>query len=117
LPYDLLEEQPAAENALPNEDLSPAGGLALNSDDLEGVPGEAYAPVREAVGTDFEEYATTGRRKAPPPSQLERKPGVVGRVKITVEETLSGGCPFPTGRPVISNDTNTAVILRGFHPG
>jgi hypothetical protein len=82
------KNNPRQKPLFPNEELSPAGELALNSDDLDGVPGEAYAPVRKAVGTDLEEYATTGRRNAPPPSQLERKPGVVGRVKIKVEETL-----------------------------
>lgn len=80
------------------------GELALKSHDLDEILTEACRLVGEALGTDL---AKVVELQEDGKTLLVRagvgwKPGVVGRIKLKVEDGTSEGHAFKTGEPVIS---------------
>jgi GAF domain-containing protein len=82
------------------------GELALKSNDLDEILAEACRLVGEALGTDLakvvelQEYGETLSLRA----GVGWSPGVVGRIKLKVEDGTSEGHTIATGKPVISPD-------------
>ncbi|MFC7694200.1 GAF domain-containing protein [Paeniroseomonas aquatica] len=92
------------------------GELALRSDDLDQILGEACRVVGEALGTDL---AKVLELQEDGETLLVRagvgwKPGVVGKVTTKASDKTSEGHALKTGKPMIS--ANIATERRFTYP-
>lgn len=108
------EQDPHQERLRQQTTLARFGEFALTSEDLDGILTEACRLVGEALGTDLAkvvELQPDGR------TLLVRagvgwKPGVVGEVRLELDENSSEGHAVATGEPVVSADITAQARFR-----